>query len=437
MAIWAGSRWRQEPRGGDFLIWRAVNWNAPHVPADLVSSSSTTMSQPELVEDLFNCPPAYNVVLACLSPADIIRLGKTCRLLRDAVASFQSLAYNINRHLEHFVSDPLALRKLQVTYKFLISGSNALQFLDRTFYYGSDLDIFVYPENVKELGSHLIDHEGYIFQPSEKQEPKYEDVAITPRNLSVLHRTASQGEFVYNSQLSDLLKFKNKKRDLEIQLISCRRSPLDCILYFHSSACASPVPRSLWLTREVLAPVVNFITADMAYSLYPKATFDKRIALQFGYEWHEATEKAYKKYAERGWEFFSKLTWDKAKEIQPCTIPDTIRYLDDEYTWRVPLDTTGLDLYPSAKKSDSKGKSTASLDDGTETVNPFYVNSWTLNRDFNGYSSTMTVGIGYEVYHSKSMEETYVFAERNFCDAANQLVDYLEEYDPSRKKGLK
>ncbi|TEB35065.1 hypothetical protein FA13DRAFT_1728861 [Coprinellus micaceus] len=358
------------------------------------------MSQPELVEDLFNCPPAYNVVLACLSPADIIRLGKTCRLLRDAVASFQSLAYNINRHLEHFVSDPLALRKLQVKYKFLISGSNALQFLDRTFYYGSDLDIFVYPENVKELGSHLIDHEGYIFQHSEKQEPKYEDVAITPRNLSVLHRTASQGEFVYNSQLSDLLKFKNKKRDLEIQLISCRRSPLDCILYFHST------------------PVVNFITADMAYSLYPKATFDKRIALQFGYEWHEATGKAYKKYAERGWEFFSKLTWDKAKEIQPCTIPDTIRYLDDEHTWRVPLDTAGLDLYPSAKKSDSKGKS--------------YSFSY-----FNGYSSTMTVGIGYEVYHSKSMEETYVFAERNFCDAANQLVDYLEEYDPSRKKGLK
>ena len=189
---------------------------------------------------------------------------------------------------------------------------------------------------------------------------------------------------------------------------------------------------------EILAPVVNFITADMAYSLYPKATFDKRIALQFGYEWHEATEKAYKKYAERGWEFFSKLTWDKAKEIQPCIVPDTIRYLDDEHTWRVPLDTAGLELDPHpAEKDDSKGKARATPNNDAEAVNPFYVNSWTLNRDFNGYSSSMALGIGYEVYHSKLMEETYVFAERNFCDAANQLVDYLEEYDPARKKGLK
>lgn len=193
------------------------------------------MSQPDLVEDLFNCPPAYNVVFACLSPPDIIRLGKTCKLLRDAVACFQSLAYNIDRHLEHFVSDPLALRNLQVQYKFLISGSNALQFLDRSFYPTSDLDIFAYPENVKEIGWQLINNEQYVFQPSPKQPAKYEDVVVKSRSPATEHRGTTQADFVYNHHMSDLLKFKNTARDLEIQLISCRCSPLDCILYFHSS----------------------------------------------------------------------------------------------------------------------------------------------------------------------------------------------------------
>lgn len=187
---------------------------------------------------------------------------------------------------------------------------------------------------------------------------------------------------------------------------------------------------------------MNFMTADTAYSMYPKATFDKRIALKFGYEWQERTERAYEKYTERGWEFVSDLTWEKVKEITPAIAPDVIRYLDDEYTWRVPLNTKGLEIAGnSTGQTDIKGKARAMPEDEQREAdeltasNPFHCNSWTLNRDFNGYSSTMSLGIGYEIYHSKSMEDTYVFAERGLCEAADQLADYLEEYDPARKGG--
>jgi hypothetical protein len=193
------------------------------------------VDQPECIDDVFNCPPASNAIFSCLSPADIIRVSKTCRLLRDAAIYFHHLAYNINRHLEHFVREPHAFRRLQVKHKFLISGSNALQFLDRTFYPSSDLDIFAFPDNVKEIGYHLINEEGYVFEPGQTQPKKYDEVTVKETDFSTSSRWASPADFVYNSGMSDLLRFKNPKRDLEIQLIVCRRTPLDCILYFHSS----------------------------------------------------------------------------------------------------------------------------------------------------------------------------------------------------------
>ncbi|RXW17415.1 hypothetical protein EST38_g8442 [Candolleomyces aberdarensis] len=364
------------------------------------------VDQPECIDDIFNCPPAYNAIFSCLSPADVIRVSKTCRLLRDAAIHFHHLAYNVNRHLEHFVREPLALRRLQVKHRFLISGSNALQFLDRTFYPSSDLDIFAFPDNVKEIGYHLINEEGYVFEPSPTQPKKYDEVTVKARDLSTLSRWASQADFVYNSGMSDLLRFKNAKRDLEIQLIVCRRAPLDCILYFHST------------------PVMNFIAHDAAYSLYPKATFDKRIAISFGWDSHEATKKALDKYSERGWSFVDDLSYQNVKAVSPAIVPDVERYLDDRDTWILPLDTDGLGV-------DADGSSAPSR-------NPFHCNSWKLKRDFHGYSTQIELGITYEIYHApKHFEHAYLIADRGLREAMDQLIDYLTEQNPSRNENKK
>lgn len=190
----------------------------------------------ELLDDIFHSPPVYNGIFSCLSPPDIIRVGWTCRLLREAVADFQRLAYNINRHLTHFVQEPIALRHLQRKTGFLISGSNALQFLDRTFYSSSDLDLFAYPESAKAIGAHLIEKEGYVFKPSAKQPKMFEELVVTPRNMDVRFRGPSLNELAYSANgMSELFRFTHSERNLEVQLITCQRAPLDCVLYFHSS----------------------------------------------------------------------------------------------------------------------------------------------------------------------------------------------------------
>ena len=46
--------------------------------------------------------------------------------------------------------------------------------------------------------------------------------------------------------------------------------------------------------------VINFITHEMVYSLYPRATLEERRSLIFLFR-SAARDKAYAKYAERGW----------------------------------------------------------------------------------------------------------------------------------------
>lgn len=193
-----------------------------------------TQQQPELVEAIFSCPPVYNAIFACLSPPDIYRARTVCRLFSDAVVHFHDLAYNINRHLSHFFKDPTAFRNIQANCHFLISGSNALQFLDRTLYPESDLDLFAYPKSVKDIGRHLIKVEGYEFLPGDKQPKVFEQVIVKDLDRGSIRRSESQHAFVYTSGMSDLFRFKRPFSDVEVQIISVSRSPLDCILYFHS-----------------------------------------------------------------------------------------------------------------------------------------------------------------------------------------------------------
>lgn len=109
----------------------------------------------------------YDLVLSCFSPAQLCRLRLACKLANEAARSFVRRAYDINRHLKHFFDDPLAFRHLQAETGALISGSNALQFLDRTFYPKADLDIYVDVRYCEQLVKYLTLREGYVFRPRE------------------------------------------------------------------------------------------------------------------------------------------------------------------------------------------------------------------------------------------------------------------------------
>ncbi|KAF8555426.1 hypothetical protein OG21DRAFT_1393608, partial [Imleria badia] len=75
--------------------------------------------------------PCADLLFACLSPRSLIRFALTCRAAYLAVAEFKTRAFNINRHLSRYFTDPIVFRCLQARTNSLVSGSNTLQFLDR------------------------------------------------------------------------------------------------------------------------------------------------------------------------------------------------------------------------------------------------------------------------------------------------------------------
>lgn len=102
------------------------------------------------------------------SPATISHLGWTSRTTHALVKSYVKRAWNVDHHLGHFFFQPRAFRALQARTGTLVSGSNALQFFDRSYYPGSDLDLYLHCGREREVGAFLL-AEGYAFRPSRYQ----------------------------------------------------------------------------------------------------------------------------------------------------------------------------------------------------------------------------------------------------------------------------
>jgi hypothetical protein len=84
--------------------------------------------------------PIRTVFTHHLSTADLLQLASTCRFARDSIYKSE---WNINSKLRSFVRDPIAFRSRLAQSNALISGSFALQFLERVVWPESDMDIFV------------------------------------------------------------------------------------------------------------------------------------------------------------------------------------------------------------------------------------------------------------------------------------------------------
>jgi hypothetical protein len=119
-------------------------------------------------------------ILSFSSPVSIFRFARVSKRAYFATQSYIRHTYNINQHLSRFFPDPIAFRSLQARSATLISGSNALQFFDRTFYPESDLDLYVYRRFSSEIGKFLF-QAGYEFKPSDRQN-KDLDIATRESN---------------------------------------------------------------------------------------------------------------------------------------------------------------------------------------------------------------------------------------------------------------
>lgn len=110
------------------------------------------MTQEELIGFLNYFPPHYIFVISRLS-----------WLLRGICQFYCAKAWDIDKHFRKWFYDPRAFRSALGTCGGVVSGSQALQFFERTSYQLSDLDIYIRPEGSNALVTWLI-KEGYTLE---------------------------------------------------------------------------------------------------------------------------------------------------------------------------------------------------------------------------------------------------------------------------------
>lgn len=326
------------------------------IPTKHTSQRPPRLAYECAVGELFGRAPIYDAIFSCVSPRTLVRIGRSCRTAYVASKDFSYRAYNIHRHLSRFLSEPLNFRSLQARTGTLIAGSNALQFLDRTFYPESDMDIYVHPGHVREVLDYLVEKEGYKFKPDSTQPRDYREIVSDEWDGTQIRDEAlDDDELLLYYQIrgvESVLSMEKRGPDglLKIQLIACKTSPFDAIINFHSTC------------------VMNFIAFDAAYSLYPVGTFEKRETLPV---WrarplHDLTVVI--KYGERGFAWVSTLPSGTSPQNPPF-YPFTDRTVGDRYTWKLPLDTRGVALRSQMNPSSSVFQ-----------CDPVIYNGWALER---------------------------------------------------------
>lgn len=320
-----------------------------------------------ILQEVFSTAPIYDLILCDLSPRTLVWLSRTCRRAHEAVTHFTRRAYNINRHLSRYFPDPLAFRSLQARTGLVISGSNALQFLDRSFYPESDLDLYAHPGHVYEA-LEWLDSVGYKFQPESWQQQDWHDEVSADWD-GTARRVDRHGEMMINHEpnmeYSDVAGVYTFKRSvtmdtetvvLKVQIIATKCNPIQTITQFHSTC------------------VMNIITFNAAYSFYPVATFEERMAIQIpGSNQLDAVAK----YVQRGWRVYAVFGPEHAARPQLFLL-DEKRWVGDRHCWSIPLDTTGVTPRPQL-----------SISSEHFSWDPSIENGWTM--ECGGYSTATHV----------------------------------------------
>lgn len=90
-------------------------------------------------------------ILRDMCPTATRSLASTGSLGHRLVSDFNKRAYRIDLFLRPFFTfaQYMIFRNIQTFTGLLISGSSALQFMDRTVYAGSDLDLYVHYRSIR------------------------------------------------------------------------------------------------------------------------------------------------------------------------------------------------------------------------------------------------------------------------------------------------
>ncbi|KAF8640156.1 hypothetical protein AX16_010256, partial [Volvariella volvacea WC 439] len=281
----------------------------------------------------------------------------------------------------------LAFQYLQSQTGTLISGSTALQFFDRSTYPESDLDIYAEHRHALPLVNWLSSI-GYKFVAQNGQAEDVKQAFMETSEYVHMTETGPSRDNVpggfsesvpvgrFGRGVAGVLNFEKRAKDgskRKIQVITAVHSPKEIILHFHSTC------------------VMNVISHEKAYALYPRATFSHRRSLICSTAGSKQ-DAARQKYRERGWTL-EKTTplaeqYDTRSDFQlNCDHrrpgARSYRYVGDRYCWVIPLART---------------QSTQTLQ-----ADRLEVNSWRLTYNF-----MMEAEMSFELCGSSFLEYGYV-----------------------------
>lgn len=186
----------------------------------------------------------YEPILHASPPATIFAFERTCKAARACVQAYQRSAFNINKHLAYFLIKPTAFRSMQSTTGTTVSGSNVLQFMDRTHYTGTDLDIYVNPGHGVEVGMHMLKTQGYrVVEHNGDGTPDKLNLVDSVRHVvAVGEGVADQvANTMYRRRSIHLVcqmeRVTKGGRKLQVQIIVTSDCVFHAIMNFHSSMC--------------------------------------------------------------------------------------------------------------------------------------------------------------------------------------------------------
>ena len=195
-------------------------------PHDTTDSKSTGI----LLEKIVTNDLLYDLIFDACTARSLVRLLRTCREFHISVKDYMARRFNITTHLSRFFKDPTSFRYLQATTGTVISGSNALQFFDRTLYSKSDLDLDV-PFTWRANVGHYLLAEGYSFVPGSIRSSSFINAGFQKRAVT------NNGLYGNLKGIAAVFTFEKRSSDgkeLQVQIFVAVRSPMEVILRFHS-----------------------------------------------------------------------------------------------------------------------------------------------------------------------------------------------------------
>jgi hypothetical protein len=94
----------------------------------------------------------------------------------------------------------------------------------------------------------------------------------------------------------------------------------------------------------IAACIMNFITFDAAYSLYPNATFEHLLNLALKME-SDNDQRCVAKYAKKGWRTIANF-WPQDEQTAAIFAVENKRSIGDNMCWTLPLNVTCLPCRP-------------------------------------------------------------------------------------------